>query len=728
MSEILAPIGSSKEFFPAINSGCDAVFLGLSDFSARKNADNFTCENIAYYIAYAHIFSVKVYVCVNTLIKDSELESFYETVKICYLSGCDAFIVQDIFLGKRLKNAFPNIVLHLSTQAGVNNVYGGILAKEYDFSRVVLARETSSEQIKAISEIIETEVFVHGALCSSFSGHCYMSSFIGGNSGNRGFCRQPCRKEYTYSFNNKKCYALSLSDLCLVDKIKELTALGVTSFKIEGRMRSAEYVSSAVKLYKTALLGKDYKKQLSDVKKAFNRGNYTSGYVFGEDKDLLSTAIQGHFGKFVEKVAKFKNGKITLSKTYLKGCGFKILRNFKEVGSGKMLESGNSLAYSGDVKIGDSVHLTKDISLQENLTDNKTISIEVDAEFFVGKKGRLCCNGITVETENDLAPSITSAIDYSQVKDNLSRTDIYPFKVEKLNFYGDNAFLQKSKLNELRKSLFEKLFYRDKKEYPLGDKSQFFAFQKTENCDKKLCVIASDYIKSLNDKITEFVFCPSVYDQKTLTEFLQKSNSVSYKKYLYLPSFLSDVEIVNILDISRDFDGYYVDSNYGITLRKYTDKEIFLGIETNLFNRLDEDEINALKIEKYAFSKELSVKELSGFNGYVFTLGGIKLMSLEYCPNARNCKGCKVNNNETLTDFDGREFLVRRYKTSACRFEVFNESMLVSKKSFNKMIFDFSCYDTEFTERVLNDYFNYGLEYVSKNYKHTNGNLIKGVL
>ena len=179
MIELLAPAGNEECFFAAINNGADAVYLGLNSFSARKNAGNFTRDNIRFYVSYAHAVGVKVYVALNTLIKDSELEDFIAAAKTAYEAGADALIVQDVFSGKILKGVLPDCELHLSTQAGVNNLAGVKIAEEYGFSRVILARETEEREIKSIAENIDTEIFVHGALCSSFSGHCYMSSFIG---------------------------------------------------------------------------------------------------------------------------------------------------------------------------------------------------------------------------------------------------------------------------------------------------------------------------------------------------------------------------------------------------------------------------------------------------------------------------------------------------------------------------------------------------------------------
>ena len=256
MVEILAPAGNLDNLITAVNSGANAVYLGMSDFSARKSSQNFDDDALKYAISYAHAFDCKVYVALNTLVKDCELNKFFNSLSKAYSFGADAFILQDVFLGKIIKENYKNIELHLSTQAGVCNEYGAILAKKFGFSRVILARETDFEDIKKISSIIDTEVFVQGALCTCLSGHCYFSSFIGGNSGNRGFCKQPCRKKYKFYLNNKCVkdgYLLSLSDLSIGKYVKKLIEIGVKSFKIEGRMRSSEYVCSSINYYKSII-------------------------------------------------------------------------------------------------------------------------------------------------------------------------------------------------------------------------------------------------------------------------------------------------------------------------------------------------------------------------------------------------------------------------------------------------------------------------------------------
>ena len=234
MLEILAPAGTIECAQAAIDNGADAIYLGLSAFSARQGAGNFDELSFRAIVQKARLFGVKIYVALNTIIKTEEIDSFLQSLLFAWNNGADAIIMQDVFLGKLVHDQYPEIVLHLSTQAGVCTLDGAKLAKEYGFSRVILARETPISAIEEIAQYIETEVFVQGALCTCFSGQCYFSSFAGGNSGNRGRCKQPCRKQYAYDRNGilEKNYALSLSDLCVGEDIEKLRQAGVVSFKI----------------------------------------------------------------------------------------------------------------------------------------------------------------------------------------------------------------------------------------------------------------------------------------------------------------------------------------------------------------------------------------------------------------------------------------------------------------------------------------------------------------
>lgn len=320
MPEILAPAGNAECVEAAINSGANAVYLGYSSFSARAGAQNFDGESLQKIVERAHFSDVRIYVAMNTLIKNTETEDFLRTLLSVWNMGVDAIIMQDILLGKFVHQRYPDIVLHLSTQAGVCNLEGARLAKEYGFSRVILARETPLSEIKKIAEFIETEVFVQGALCTCFSGQCYFSSFAGGNSGNRGRCKQPCRKLYSYDREGfeERSYALSLSDLCVAENIGKFCEVGVVSFKIEGRMRRAEYVAAAVRYYRLLLEGENTSGALSDLKRTYNRGNYTKGLAFGQDSRFLSRDVQGHLG---EKIGTIKviNGKYFVETKFCPG-------------------------------------------------------------------------------------------------------------------------------------------------------------------------------------------------------------------------------------------------------------------------------------------------------------------------------------------------------------------------------------------------------------------------
>lgn len=284
MLEILSPAGSPEGVIAAVQNGADAVYIGFGSYNARRNAKNFTVEEYRKAAEYCRVRGVKIYVAFNTLVKDRELPIIAEQAKMACRYGADAFIVQDLGVMRALKQAAPEVALHASTQMGINNLEGVKLAAAMGFSRVVLARELSRAEIAYICKFapIETEVFVHGALCMSHSGQCYISSVIGRRSGNRGLCAQPCRLNYSTGGHAAE-YLLSLKDNCLIDYVEELEKLGVTSIKIEGRMRRPEYAAIVTGIYSRAI--KDKKPPTSDdlraLQSAFSRQGFTDGYYTG---------------------------------------------------------------------------------------------------------------------------------------------------------------------------------------------------------------------------------------------------------------------------------------------------------------------------------------------------------------------------------------------------------------------------------------------------------------
>lgn len=279
MMEILAPVGGHEQLLAAVRCGADAVYLGAKGFNARRNAENFGDESLAQTVAFCHARGVRVHVTLNTLVMDSEAQALDETILSIAESGADAVIVQDLAVARRVRELCPGLALHASTQMALHNAAGVRLAEELGFSRVVLARELSLAEIRAIHEqtSVELEAFVHGALCMCVSGACELSAMLGGRSGNRGLCAQPCRLNFRAGARE---YALSLKDLCAFDHIAQMREAGVCSLKIEGRMKRPEYVAAAVTACRQALAGEPY--DLETLRAAFSRGGFTDGYLTGK--------------------------------------------------------------------------------------------------------------------------------------------------------------------------------------------------------------------------------------------------------------------------------------------------------------------------------------------------------------------------------------------------------------------------------------------------------------
>lgn len=273
--ELLAPAGNKEAFLGAIHAGADAVYLAGNQYGARAYADNFTTEELLFCIRYAHLFGRRVYLTVNTLIKETELAALYEYVVPFYEAGLDACIVQDLGAFQCLKNWFPQMELHVSTQMTITGVYGARLLKELGATRIVPARELSLAEIRKMKEAsgLEIEAFIHGAMCYCYSGQCLFSSILGGRSGNRGRCAQPCRLPYRVNIgkgDSKECYPLSLKDMCTIEHLEALMEAGIDSFKIEGRMKKPEYAAGVTAIYRKYI---DLKKKNPDRKLSFHKGD-----------------------------------------------------------------------------------------------------------------------------------------------------------------------------------------------------------------------------------------------------------------------------------------------------------------------------------------------------------------------------------------------------------------------------------------------------------------------
>lgn len=335
--ELLIPAGGIPQLIAAVENGADAVYLGGNAFNARINADNFDIESMEKAVDFCHLRGVKVYVTLNTLMRDNQLEPALNYAKNLYKIGVDALIIQDLGLGQLIRETMPDFEMHLSTQGTIFGVGGANTAKSLGYSRVVLAREMSLEEIKNVCEKsqIETEVFVHGALCFCFSGQCQLSRTFGGRSGNQGVCAQPCRLPYKLvgrndtkeekiplsdknpkDFRNdfEKKHHLSPKDLSLIDHLDELIKIGVNSLKVEGRLKSPEYVATVTRIYRKYIdeFCKNGSYNVSDADRKdllqiFNRGNFTDAYLRGEsDENLMAFEFPKNQGVYIGEVKSIK--------------------------------------------------------------------------------------------------------------------------------------------------------------------------------------------------------------------------------------------------------------------------------------------------------------------------------------------------------------------------------------------------------------------------------------
>lgn len=732
MLEILAPAGNAECAKAAINSGANAIYLGYSAFSARQSAENFNLDTLLETIQNAHICGVSVYVAMNTIIKDGETEEFLRTLLNVWNAGADAIILQDALLGKAIKEKYPQIVLHLSTQAGVCTENGARFAKDCGFSRVILARETPLAEIEKIAKIIETEAFVQGALCTCFSGQCYFSSFVGANSGNRGRCKQPCRKLYSYNRNGfeENVYALSLSDLSVGEKIEKYVEAGVVSFKIEGRMRRAEYVAAAVRYYR-ALIDRANEREkanaLSDLKRTYNRGNYTHGLAFGQDKRFLSTAVQGHIGEKVG-VVKVINGNYFVESVFrpTTGDSFKILRDGKEIGGASFLktqERGFILLSKTRLKNGDGVFITTDTAVNTRVLNGKRNGeISLKLRFHENERAHISGGGVEIFSEEALQSAQSRPLTESELQSCFEKTDGLPLQVrfEEIDLKG-NVFIAKSQLNALRRAFYAKLTENTRELYAYNGLQS----EDIQGENQKTAVIADDFLSVETDIA---IYKPRDYSASLPENFTQGN----FEKYVYYPPFTTAQDEAKISKWIKenDIDGIYAENYGAIEFAKKHNLKVFAGTGLNLTNRVAIGKI-AKSVKYYAISKELNEREtgeLISENAFVLSSGNIKLMDLCYCPFGKTCASCDQKSVYKLTDENGRAFPVRRYKgaNGDCRFEVYNCADLISTgvKGGGKLLDLTLTKDKRVAMEAKDD-----IELQKKVYQsHTSGHYKRGVL
>ncbi len=480
MTELLAPAGNMEALKAAISNGANAVYLGMNKFGARAYANNFDFEDLKLAIEYAHLRNVKIYVTMNTIVFTDELKDAYEQIDKLYLIGVDGIIVQDLALLSYIVDNYPLLEAHISTQMGVDDLEGTLLFKELGAKRVVLSREVPIDKIKEIKEKakIPLEIFVHGALCVSYSGNCLMSGLIGYRSGNRGRCVGSCRKKYELIDETGKVisntYILSMKDLNTIENIEKLKV--ADSLKIEGRMKEPVYVANVIKQYRDAL-DNGYTPSLQyNLKKTFNR-TYTKGYIFGEDKkNITNVSRPNNFGYKIGVItAKNKLGyEITLNDSLnqndlirIDNDGFDINLSVSKLYDKKdnLISSSKGVCYikiKESVKIGSIVYKTKDINYTDELLKSYPkeferipirLSLYGDPGYPVSITIDCDGNEYYIESDFTLDKAINSPTTEEGFFKQFNRLNDTPYMLEEVEYYLNDVFIPAGKINDLRRKI-----------------------------------------------------------------------------------------------------------------------------------------------------------------------------------------------------------------------------------------------------------------------------------
>ena len=579
--ELLAPVGSVEHLKIAINAGASSVYLSGKNYGARKFAENFTLNEIHEAVKLAHLHNVRVYVTVNTLIKESEIESVLNYLNELYAIGVDAVLIQDLGLIDLINTHIPKLKIHASTQLTCENQRKIDYLESKNVKRVVLPREMRKEEIENIQTNMELEIFAHGALCYSYSGQCLMSSFKGGRSGNRGTCAQPCRQ--LYKLDNKKDYFLSPRDLCLYDELKEIAELNIRCIKIEGRMRSKEYLAVVVSEYRKALnkLKSNKSSKTENLSLVFNRG-----FTKGQFKNTYQKSLRpGHLGLKIGKVIKTKKSQIAIKiddniqNIPEKGDGLLFIKDKNDYG---MEISQNPLITSlnhfnknkikeikdlsrknkvliikkvrqnkrNDFDLTDSnVYLTKRNSLAKAVKEienkgSSFIKSKLILTFSLKNKYPHLKGRLTLANHKEVNFEVTGTVKFETplkrnvsqetIKKQLSKLDNYPYQITQINInYDGSLFIPIKEINKIRRELFEGLASEINKLYE-NEKEKI---RLTKNNSKRSDEIAFSYYTNNLEDLSEITGIKRVYLEipqtdsiNVMVNFLKEAIETAYPK------------------------------------------------------------------------------------------------------------------------------------------------------------------------------------------------------
>lgn len=670
--ELLAPAGSLETFKAVIHAGADAVYLGGNSFGARAYANNFSEEELLYAIDYAHIHGRQLYLTVNTLFKENELEhQLYDYLLPYYKQGLDAVIVQDMGAFAFIREAFPDLEIHTSTQMTVTNRYGAQLMKDMGASRVVTAREMSFAEIKDIADHVDVEIesFVHGALCYCFSGQCLLSSMLGGRSGNRGRCAQPCRLPYeVFDKTRKKAiktgpYVLSPKDLCTIDYIPELAESGIFSFKIEGRMKQAEYAAGVVSVYRKYMdrylaYGKEgYKVSDKDAKKLFdfgNRSGFTKGYYEKHNgKDMITFEKPNH-AKGNEALQN------EIKETY-------ILSEIKEKINGKLI-------------------LNKEFPAK----------MEID------------CKGVFVSVTGDIVQAaLKQPLSPEKIEENAKKTGNTPFEFEELIIEAEpDIFMPMKSINQLRRDALEVLEAKLTEGYRRNTpcvvlEEVMAAEQKTlettcfDNAKKERLIVSIESHRQLSS-VLSFGAVDDVYLDnscyigtdfgKNLKQDVDAIHKAGKLAYYILPTvfrkrasdfYLRELEALK----TSDLDGIVVKSYDALYFVKEMLPELAVICDQNLYtyNNRATGVLKGRKPLRVTIPYELNRREIEGRNNEnseMVIYGYLPLMTSAQCVHANTGKCDKKPEITYLKDRYGKYFPVKN-NCMECYNTVYNTTPLM---------------------------------------------------
>ena len=607
MTEILAPVGGKEQLFAAVRSGANAVYLGAKNFNARRNASNFEDFELPEIVSYCHARNVKVHVVLNTLVMDSEIPALMEEIKNVALSGADAVIVQDLAVAKLVREICPSMEMQASTQMTIHDLAGALEAQNLGFNRAVLSRELSLDEIKYISERtdIELEAFVHGALCMCMSGCCYLSSVLGGRSGNRGLCAQPCRLDFRFGEKN---HALSLKDMSHIEHIRELASAGVCSFKIEGRMKRPEYVAAAVTACRAALNGE--KPDIESLRAVFSRQGFTDGYFTGKrTPDMFG--FRSH-----EDVT----------------AADKVLKNLANL-------------YKDEANL---VPLKMELFISETAPSLLKVS---DRKNTVSVTGGICEKAMRAPTDKALAERY------------LSKTGGTPFYLSELEFSAEGEpIIAAGELNEMRRNALAQLSEMREKVLPHSVSDfEIPKFEKHIAKNTAIRIRAEKFEQVLLENDAEAIILPLSEIEKH-PEAIEK---FSEKLFAELPALVFAFDEEKIKErlsalYKKGLRHALCENICTLRLAKDCGLTVHGGYGLNILNSLALEEYEKLGVSDATVSFELSSPKIRDLGGNIkrgiLGYGYLPLMRMRACPikKASGCKNCPGKGK--IKDRMGKEF------------------------------------------------------------------------